>query len=111
MKTLKPVVRTLANPVRTLQTHSAAGTWRAGKESSTQRGYGYRWQQARAAFLKDHPLCECDDCQAGAKRLTPADVVDHRIPHRGDQSLFWDKSNWQAMAKRCHDAKTQREGR
>jgi prophage lambdaSa04, HNH endonuclease family protein len=23
--------------------------------------------------------------------------------------LFWDKTNWQAMSKRCHDRKTARE--
>jgi len=45
-------------------------------------------------------------CQAGKLRLTAANVVDHRIPHRGDEELFWDESNWQAMAKECHDRKT-----
>jgi 5-methylcytosine-specific restriction protein A len=24
-------------------------------------------------------------------------------------ALFWDNTNWQAMAKECHDAKTARE--
>ncbi|WP_260427988.1 hypothetical protein [Burkholderia stagnalis] len=36
-------------------------------------------------------------------------MVDHRIPHRGDPALFWDQSNWCAMSKPCHDAKTARE--
>ncbi|MCB4811684.1 HNH endonuclease [Methylovorus menthalis] len=45
----------------------------------------------------------------GAKRLTPATVVDHIKPHRGDMALFWDRNNWQAMAKECHDRKTARE--
>lgn len=88
--------------------------------SSTARGYGYKWQQARDAFLRDHPLCECPDCEAGQKRLTVATVVDHTVPHRLDealasgdsaaiakaQSLFWDRKNWKAMAKPCHDRKT-----
>ena len=30
--------------------------------------------------------------------LTPATVVDHVIPHRGDQKLFWDEDNWQAVS-------------
>ena len=38
--------------------------------------------------------------------LTPATVVDHVIPHRGDQKLFWDEDNWQALCKSCHDRKT-----
>lgn len=51
----------------------------------------------------------CDECDEGRKRLVPASVVDHRIPHRGDMTLFWDSSNWQSMAKTCHDKKTARE--
>ncbi len=38
-----------------------------------------------------------------------ADVVDHIIPHKGDQSLFWDSSNWQPLCKHHHDQKTARE--
>lgn len=74
--------------------------------SSAQRGYGYRWQKASAAFILAHPLCQCDECKEGALRVRPSEVTDHRIPHRGDMRLFWDSSNWQAMAKECHDRKT-----
>ena len=79
------------------------------RESSTQRGYGYKWQQARVQFVREHPLCECPECQAGIVRVTVATVVDHIIPHKGDLSLFWDRNNWQAMSKTCHDKKTARE--
>ena len=68
--------------------------------------YGQRWKFARAEFLRLHPLCECDECGAGSKRIRPANVVDHRIPHHGDERLFWDQSNWVAMATECHNAKT-----
>ena len=37
--------------------------------------------------------------------------VDHIIPHRGDQKLFWDRNNWQALCKPCHDRKTGKEDR
>ena len=33
------------------------------------------------------------------------------MPHRSDPVLFWDEANWAALCKRCHDAKTAREGR
>jgi len=42
----------------------------------------------------------------GVKQIKVAVVVDHKIPHRGDMNLFWDRSNWQSMAKTCHDKKT-----
>ncbi len=66
--------------------------------------YTYRWQKASKAFLALQPLCECPRCDAGRLRVTPATVVDHHVPHRGDLKLFWDKSNWRRLAKACHDS-------
>lgn len=55
-------------------------------------------------FLQHNPLCiMCK--QAG--RITPAAVVDHRTPHRGDQTLFWDESNWQALCAHHHNSHKQ----
>lgn len=71
--------------------------------SAKARGYDSRWRKARAAFLQRNPLC--NECIKHG-RLTPATVVDHVIPHRGDQKLFWDEVNWQALCKSCHDRKT-----
>lgn len=75
------------------------------RRSAAKRGYGYKWRLAREAFLRQHPICECDECKR-LGRILPAEVVDHIIPHRGDPALFWDTSNWRAMSKRCHDRKT-----
>ena len=78
------------------------------RKSSTQRGYTYRWQKASQTFLRQHPLCQCPDCDEGRKRVRPSEVVDHKVPHRGDWELFWDSSNWQALNKACHDSYKQR---
>jgi 5-methylcytosine-specific restriction protein A len=73
------------------------------RASSTQRGYNGKWRKLRKLYLSKHPLCvKCE--QAG--RLTPATVVDHITPHRGNQALMWDENNWQALCKHCHDTKT-----
>jgi 5-methylcytosine-specific restriction protein A len=80
-------------------------SWRKDK-SSTQRGYGYKWQQSRKIFLAQHPLCE--RCKAEGK-VTVAEVVDHIIPHKGDMKLFWDTKNWSALCKWHHDSVKQRE--
>ena len=73
------------------------------RESAAQRGYGAQWQRTRASFLKKNPLCaQC----LREQRLTPATVVDHIVPHRGDDMLFWDQANWQPLCKSCHDKKT-----
>ena len=73
---------------------------RGGAES---RGYDARWRKARTAFLQRNPLC--NECMKRGK-ITPATVVDHIIPHRGDRKLFWDESNWKPLCKCCHDRKT-----
>ena len=52
------------------------------RPSAARRGYGPRWRRARAAFLAQHPLCAA--CRAQG-RVVPATVVDHVVPHRGDQ--------------------------
>ena len=76
------------------------------RATANSRGYNRRWRRARKMFLAEHPLCA--ECEKNG-RLTAATVVDHIIPHKGDQSLFWDESNWQPLCKRCHDRKTVRE--
>lgn len=73
------------------------------RESATQRGYDSRWRNARERFIRAHPLCVV--CQREG-RLSPATVVDHIIPHRGNQQLFWDAANWQPLCKTHHDQKT-----
>lgn len=71
--------------------------------SAGKRGYNSKWQRKRKLFLKKHPLCE--KCKAEGKYIE-ASVVDHIVPHRGDESLMWDENNWQALCKPCHDNKT-----
>jgi 5-methylcytosine-specific restriction protein A len=75
------------------------------RPSAASRGYDARWRKARLAYLRAHPLCECAECEADG-RLLPATVVDHRTPHRGNEALFWDESNWMAMSSACHNRKT-----
>jgi len=70
------------------------------RPNAAQRGYDGDWQKARAAFLHMHPRCVM--CDAAAH------VVDHRIPHRGDMKLFWNKGNWQPLCYPCHNSTKQR---
>lgn len=71
--------------------------------TAAQRGYDSRWREARDQYLKDNPLCV--DCLE-VDKITPATVVDHNEPHKGDPVKFWDKSNWKSRCKRHHDIKT-----
>ncbi len=105
-----PALRTLKNSLPVLDTRRVptmqAGSWRTSDQTAAQRGYGYKWQKAREGFLRSHPLCVM--CQS-EDRVTAATVVDHKIPHRGDQALFWDRGNWQSLCATHHSRDKQRE--
>lgn len=73
------------------------------RPNASTRGYDSRWRAARRAFLREQPLCVRHMAQG---IVESASVVDHITPHRGDYALFWDKTNWQSLCKRCHDHKT-----
>jgi len=71
------------------------------RSTARQRGYGSKWDKARREFLAlpENRLCFC-----GCGKV--ADTVDHKVPHKGDQKLFWDRKNWQPMHRACHSRKT-----
>lgn len=66
----------------------------------------------RPEQLLREPFCrECARLYAedDPRRRTPATVVDHVVPHRGDWAIFTDASNLQSLCKRHHDKKTAQE--
>jgi 5-methylcytosine-specific restriction protein A len=60
-------------------------------------------ERLRPEQLLREPFCA--ECAKAGKR-TPATVVDHVLPHRGDWALFVDESNLQSLCKYHHDQKT-----
>ena len=74
------------------------------RRSAAARGYNSRWRKARATYLAHHPLCVM--C-AKENRVTAASVVDHIVPHKQDQRMFWDTANWQPLCKSHHDGTKQ----
>jgi 5-methylcytosine-specific restriction protein A len=76
--------------------------------SAAARGYGYKWRMARAAFIRNHPLCAH---HLKRNEFVASRQVDHIVPHGGDPTLFWDQSNWQALCDACHSAKTRKSQR
>ena len=87
-----------------LTTHTAVEPRRRG--TTAERGYDADWKRLRDSYLKQHPLCQCDDCDDGRKRIVAANVVNHiqDISERPDLRLEW--TNLQSMSKRCHDRHT-----
>ena len=64
------------------------------------------WQDLRFAQLSKQPLCE--RCLKSDKYVA-ADVVNHKIPHKGNWSLFNDPANLESVCKQCHDSTIQHE--
>ncbi len=75
------------------------------RDPAVRRLYDHRWRKVARAYLDANPVCACEVC-VQLDRTLPSQVVDHIVPHRGDVTLFWSQSNWQAMSKTCHDRKT-----
>jgi 5-methylcytosine-specific restriction enzyme A len=67
-----------------------------------------RWVRESKAFRAAHPFCVNAYTEDTRCTVLTA-LVDHRIPHRGDERLFWDQSNWQPMCWYCHGIKSERE--
>ena len=90
-------------PCQAARTRERNARFDKTRPSSSQRGYNGSWEKARKSFLNRHPRC--------ARCNARAEVVDHTIPHKGDQNLFWDKSNWQPLCTPCHSGAKQRDER
>lgn len=72
-----------------------------------------RWQELRIAVLtRDLFTCQKTGVTVMGKAPAPnSPVVHHRIPHKGDEGLFWDIGNLITVSKAWHDAEGQREDR
>lgn len=109
----EPSCRTLVKGGR-CQAHRQQQEQRRG--TAKERGYTRRWDARAAAFRRRYPLCgQRPDGQVPVmsacyleQRITPATVVDHVVPHKGNHTLFWDEhGNWQSLCTECHGRKTQ----
>jgi 5-methylcytosine-specific restriction protein A len=62
-----------------------------------------QWQILRRQQLHSFPLCY--DClQIGI--VKEACIVDHIKAHKGNRTLFYDKSNLRSLCTNCHNKKT-----
>lgn len=70
--------------------------------SAHQRGYTKQWDREATAFLSLPANRRCVLCGA------PSSTVDHKVAHKGNQRLFWDRSNWQPVCRPCNSRKNVR---
>ncbi|QMW63955.1 HNH endonuclease [Devosia sp. MC521] len=111
IKVLKPRLSSLPPKLKTTREirdkrYSADATVRSWYHSA-------RWQKLREAVLiRDLYTCQHTGVILTTGRTEPsAAVVHHKTPHKGDEHLFWDISNLEAVSKEWHDSEAQKEER
>ena len=88
----------------------------------SQEAQSWRWMYRTGKWLDElrpeqllrEPFCrECarQYPPSDPRHRTPATVVDHIIPHRGEWDVFIDPDDLQSLCKRHHDIKTAQEQR
>ncbi|MBP0438434.1 HNH endonuclease [Tianweitania sediminis] len=85
-----------------LRVRDRTQAWRAWYKTA-------RWQKLRWSVLV-RDLFTCSICKR-VEAVTSQLVADHKVPHRGDETLFWDDRNLQCLCKGCHDKVKQSEER
>ena len=82
---------------------------------ATVRGWykSARWQALRQQVLqRDLYTCQHTGVILTGKAPAPdSPIVHHKVPHKGDEQLFWDINNLEAVSKEWHDSEAQRDER
>ena len=104
-------VRLAAVPVTVMAMTS--GNYEADRAQWSQARKWYqskRWRKdiRPGELVKAQFTCLwCRHCDPTGKTL----VVDHKVPHRGDEDLFWAEGNRQVLCTTCHNGRKQRDER
>ncbi len=85
--------------------HREYGRARRGFDTERTFYQSRKWRAARAAYLREHPLC--GHCE-GRGLLVAAVVVDHVTPVK-DGGARYAAFNLQSLCVSCHNRKTARE--
>jgi len=103
------IIRPLVSTAPPLIARQDRDTARAVDQPWRRWYFTHRWHKLRAA-IRERDLFTCGICCQVATGKGMA-VVDHRVPHHGDEGLFWDEDNLWTLCKPCHDGVKQREDR
>lgn len=119
LKSLQPRLKTLGSRLSPIApaNRQEAEALRHRERDQTQPWRAWyktaRWQKLRQKVLvRDAYTCKQTGIICIGKH--PDDnspVVDHIIPHHGDEQLFWDEKNLQTVSKTYHDNQKQKEER
>lgn len=96
LKSLPPRIATTSTTTEADRSRQrdASVPWRKWYKTS-------KWQRLRwSVLVRDLFTCQmCKRIEGNTSLL----VADHKVPHQGDEALFWDEKNLQCLCKACHD--------
>jgi 5-methylcytosine-specific restriction protein A len=72
-----------------------AKVWNRSRPTAASRGYNYRWQRVREAYMRKHPLCEKHYAKGV---VVPAVMVHHRDGNQRNN----DPDNLESLCWVCH---------
>ena len=108
IRTLKPRLSPMAPRLKS--TREIRDT-RYSPDARVRRWYkSKRWQELREQVLvRDLYTCQHTGVLLTGKAPAPdSPIVHHKVPHRGDEQLFWDINNLECVSKEYHDPEAQR---
>lgn len=107
LTTLKPRLKPMAPKLKTAR---AVRDTRYSPDAKVRSWYkSKRWQDLRMAVLtRDLYTCQHTGVLLiGGANEPNSPIVHHKVPHRGDERLFWDIRNLEAVSKAWHDSEAQ----
>jgi len=113
LRTIKPLVGTIKPLVGRMRGEKARDQHRSNTQPWRAWYKTDRWERLRRqAFERDLYTCQrSGELCAGNGNDPNSPVANHKVPHRGDPSLFWDINNIETVTKRIHDSLIQAEER
>lgn len=110
LKSLKPTLSVLKGGLRRADDGMSRDAYRDAAQPWRRWYKTARWQRVRLGVIRrDKYTCQQTGALCIGKHPAPnSPVVDHIVPHRGDEALFWDESNLQTVSKEFHDREKQR---
>jgi 5-methylcytosine-specific restriction enzyme A len=110
LKQLRGPLAPLKNRVAFLNDDKAAASRARDRRHEWRAWYKTQaWRRLRWKILtRDLFTCQrCGKLEGNTSLL----VADHKVPHRGDEALFFDEQNIWCLCKQCHDSAKQAEER
>lgn len=109
LSNLKPAIGSLSSTLAFMpKTEQERDRFR-GKQHWRKWYSTARWKKLRwSVLLRDAFTCQrCGRLEGDTSQL----VANHKRPHRGNETLFWDDRNLETACKPCHDGAIQSEER